>query len=241
MEATQKQTFRTYNASEVVWFRKTKEAFGGLSNMASGYPLRVNGRQVLSSEALYQACRFPHLPEVQEKILAEKSPMTAKMVGKPYRKDSREDWEDVKIKVMRWCLRVKLAQNFFTFGKLLESTFDKSIVEDSAKDDFWGAIRDKENNEILTGTNALGRLLMELRQFYNEKRFSQELFYVKPLNIPNFNLLGEPINVVDERENFILMLISQLNLPAFTEESKNKTFISPIPIPIISETVSLFS
>ncbi|NLM00402.1 MAG: NADAR family protein [Treponema sp.] len=181
----------------------TKELYGGLSNMASGFPLKVNGVEILTSEALYQACRFPHLPEVQEKIIKEKSPMSAKMVSKPHRINSRPDWDDVRIKIMRWCLRVKLAQNFFEFGKLLESTFDKPIVEDSSKDDFWGAIRDKQDENILIGTNALGRLLMELRQFYNEKRYSYEMFVVEPLNISNFTLLGQKIDTIDERENFI--------------------------------------
>jgi hypothetical protein len=104
---------------------------------------------------------------------------------------------------MRWCLKVKLAQNFFEFGKLLESTFDKPIVEDSSKDDFWGAIIDKQDENILKGTNALGRLLMELRQIYNEKRYSYEMFVVEPLNIPNFTLFGKKIDTIDERDKFI--------------------------------------
>lgn len=200
---TKKHEHKVYNANECCVFRKTKELYGGLSNMASGYPLKVNGVHILTSEAIYQACRFPHLPDIQEKIIKEKSPMSAKMVGKPYRNNSREDWDDTRIKVMRWCLKVKLAQNFFEFGKLLESTFDKPIVEDSSKDDFWGAIRDKQDENILKGTNALGRLLMELRQFYNEKRYTYEMFVVEPLNIPNFTLFGQKIDTIDERETFI--------------------------------------
>jgi ribA/ribD-fused uncharacterized protein len=200
---TKKQEHKVYNANECCVFRKTKEIYGGLSNMASGFPLKVNGVQILTSEAIYQACRFPHLPDIQEKIIKEKSPMSAKMVGKPYRNNSRADWENTRIKIMRWCLRVKLAQNFFEFGKLLESTFDKPIVEDSSKDDFWGAIRDKQDESILNGTNALGRLLMELRQSYNEKRYNYELFVIEPLNIPNFTLFGQNIETIDERETFI--------------------------------------
>jgi ribA/ribD-fused uncharacterized protein len=200
---TKKHEHKVYNANECCVFRKTKELYGGLSNMASGFPLKVNGVHILTSEAIYQACRFPHLPDIQGKIIKEKSPMSAKMVGKPYRNNSREDWDDTRIKIMRWCLKVKLAQNFFEFGKLLESTFDKPIVEDSSKDDFWGAIRDKQDENILNGTNALGRLLMELRQFYNEKRYSYEMFVVEPLNISNFTLFGQIIDTIDERETFI--------------------------------------
>src|SRR5579859_3354816 len=102
---------RTYDPAKAAVFCKTTEGFGGLSNMAGGFPLRVNGINILTSEALYQACRFPHLPEVQRLIIEQKSPMTAKMKSKPYRDQSRSDWDSVRVRIMRWCLRVKLAQN----------------------------------------------------------------------------------------------------------------------------------
>jgi ribA/ribD-fused uncharacterized protein len=193
---------KIYYASESCVFRKTKELYGGLSNMASGFPLLINGHKILTSEALYQACRFPHLPDLQGKIIKEKSPMAAKMVGKPFRSDSRPDWDDVRIDIMRWCLRVKLAQNFLEFRKLLESTSTKPIVEDSFRDNFWGAIRDKKDENILRGVNVLGELLMELRQFYFEKKNTTSIFLVQPLNIPDFNFMGKSIGLIDEKERF---------------------------------------
>jgi predicted NAD-dependent protein-ADP-ribosyltransferase YbiA (DUF1768 family) len=57
--------------------------------------------QLLTSEALYQACRFPHRPDVQRLILDQRSPMLAKNVGKPYRRDSRSDWEEVREQLTR--------------------------------------------------------------------------------------------------------------------------------------------
>lgn len=219
METAKKYEVRTYCADEVVWFRKTKEQFGGLSNMASGFPLKVNGIQIFSSEALYQACRFPHLPEVQEKILRERSPMSAKMVGKPFRNESRPDWDEVRVKIMRWCLKVKLAQNFVSFGRLLEITLDKPIVEDSRNDDFWGAIRDSKDKNSLKGTNALGRLLMELRQSYNERRYSSDIFYIEPLNIPDFRIMGSKIESIDERVGFVDLLIRRLYANDYMQEA----------------------
>ena len=210
-EIPKKYNERTYNTFEVCHFRKTKDEYGGLSNMASGYPLHINDIKILTSEAIYQACRFPHLPEVQKKIIEQKSPISAKMVGKPYRDQTRPDWDYVRVDIMRWSLRVKLTQNFFTFGRLLETTNNKSIVEDSKKDKFWGAVRDKNNSEILNGVNALGRLLMELRQEYmSENRY--KLLYVEPLNISDFLIFGQPIEPVDERQNFIDYLIRTFNL-----------------------------
>lgn len=186
---------RTYQRADVVVVYKTKESFGGLSNMASGFPLRVNGVRILTSEALYQACRFPHLPEVQREIIGQHSPMTAKMKSKPHRKDSRSDWDRVRMKIMRWCLRVKLAQNYDEFGRLLLATKDRPIVEQSHKDDYWGAKAVGVADETLIGQNILGRLLMELRELLKNDE-DGTLKTVPPLSIPDFLLLGQPIETV---------------------------------------------
>jgi ribA/ribD-fused uncharacterized protein len=186
---------RTYVRDESVIVYKTKEAFGGLSNMASGYPLQINGVRILTTEALYQACRFPHMPEVQREIIGQHSPMTAKMKSKPHRKDSRSDWDDVRYKVMRWCLRVKLAQNYEEFGRLLLATRDRPIVEQSRKDDYWGAKLTDETGCTLIGQNVLGRLLMELREKLKEDT-AGALKSVPPLGIPDFLLLDKPIETV---------------------------------------------
>lgn len=183
---------RTYRADDIVSFRKTGEEFGGLSNMAPGFPIRVAGVYLRTSEALYQACRFPHKPEVQRIIVDETSPMTAKMRSKPYRKYSRERWDEVRVPIMKWCLRVKLAQNWNTFSDLLERTGHSPIVEDSRKDDFWGAIKDGMGE--LRGRNVLGRLLMELRE--KLRADPESLKSVPPVKIPDFTLLGEGIPTI---------------------------------------------
>lgn len=183
------KNLRVYNRKDVIVFRKTREIYGGLSNMAAGYPVCVNGIDIRTIEALYQACRYPSFPEIQKKIIKQKSPMTAKMVGKPYRKSTRSDWNNVRVNIMRWCLRIKLSQNWNNFGELLRSTDDKAIVEESYKDQFWGA---KSFEDTLVGINALGRLLMELRREYIESLSTNE-YTVKPLTIENFYLYNKPI------------------------------------------------
>jgi type I restriction enzyme S subunit len=184
---------RTYRRAECVVFLKTKEAFGGLSNMAGGYGLHVNSINIPSSEALYQACRFPHRPEIQRIIIGQSSPMTAKMKSKPYRSDSRLDWEQVKVSVMRWCIRVKLAQNWEKFSALLLDTGDRPIVEESRRDDFWGA---KPVDECtLVGMNVLGRLLMELREAVKMDGL-EPIRRVDPPAIADFKLNGHTIGVI---------------------------------------------
>ena len=191
---------RTYVRGEAVVVYKTKEDFGGLSNMASGYPLHINGVRILTTEALYQACRFPHMPEVQREIIGQHSPMTAKIKSKQHRKNSRPDWDNVRYKVMRWCLRVKLAQNYEEFGRLLLATRDRPIVEQSRKDDYWGAKLADEAGDTLIGQNVLGRLLMELREKLKDDA-EGALKTVLPLGIPDFLLLGKPVETVTARSS----------------------------------------
>jgi type I restriction enzyme S subunit len=184
---------RRYERSTSVVFLKTNGEFGGLSNMAGGFPLKVNGLRIFTLEALYQACRFPHRPEVQRLIIGQTSPMTAKMKSKPYRHDTRPDWDRVRVKIMRWCLHVKLAQNCDAFSELLLKTGDRPIVEQSRKDAFWGA---KETEDgTLVGRNVLGRLLMELREAVKTAG-KDTLLRVEPLQIPDFLLDGRLIGVV---------------------------------------------
>ncbi|MXY38979.1 MAG: NADAR family protein [Rhodospirillaceae bacterium] len=161
--------------------------------MAPGFPLRVNNVRIRTVEALYQACRFPHRSDVQHLILEQRSPMAAKMRSKPFRRESRPDWDVVRVGVMRWCIRVKLAQNWHKFSFVLKSTGDKPIVEESKKDTFWGAR--PENGGRLVGANVLGRLLMELRGELSGPEFAS-LHDVPALSIPDFLLCGEPIRPI---------------------------------------------
>jgi type I restriction enzyme S subunit len=184
---------RVYDPRTSVTFRKTSERFGGLSNMASGFPLEVNGIRIRTSEALYQALRFPHLPEVQRLIIEQASPMAAKMKGKPHRANSRPDWDFVRVALMRWCLRVKLASNSPRFGALLRETGDRPIVEDSHKDDFWGAKRVADGS--LVGQNVLGRLLMETRDLVHPSS-PDVLRRVDPPGVLGCQLYGNAIREV---------------------------------------------
>lgn len=193
--------FRKYEVTECISFRKTSEAFGGLSNMAPGFTIKINNQQILTSEALYQACRFPNNPDIQKMIIEQRSPMIAKDISKKYNELTRSDWDNQRIKIMRWCLRAKLVYNWFTFGELLEATDGKNIVEDSGKDLFWGA---KRKEDIFEGVNALGRLLMQLREQYIKLK-DNETILLEPLNIPDFKFMGDPIKqiVVNVNEQLI--------------------------------------
>jgi ribA/ribD-fused uncharacterized protein len=156
----------TYNRSQCVVFCQIDEPFGGLSNIARGFPLRFEGHDYLTSEHLYQCLRFPKHPSLQSLIREVRSPMGAKMKTKPLRKlHGRPDWEAVCRDVMRFCLRLKLRTYERAFGRLLRESAGRSIVEESRKkcNDMWSARALREDQGILVGENTLGLLLMELR------------------------------------------------------------------------------
>lgn len=183
---------KRYDISKCIVLHKVKEPYGDLLNMSSSFPMIINGIRIRSSEGLYQSMRFPHRPDLQQKIIETASPLMAKRYISPFKGISRSDWDDLKIDFMRWCLRVKLALHYDEVGKLLDSTIDMDIVEKSRRDDFWGC--KLEGNEYV-GLNYMGRLLMELRnEWRNKKR--EEMMSVDPMNVNDFLLLGIPIGIV---------------------------------------------
>lgn len=184
---------RNYNAKEAIVFRKTTEPFGGLSNMASGYALYINEVIIPSSEHLYQAMRYPTNPEIQFEIINQDNAMKAKMISNKYKSQfSRPDWEKVQIKVMRWALEIKLAQNWDKFSKILKETQNKSIVEYATDNKIWGA--KPINNDELVGVNALGRLLMELREKYISE--NNRIYCVNPPDVPALLLYNQHIDII---------------------------------------------
>jgi ribA/ribD-fused uncharacterized protein len=170
--------------------------------MAAGFPLSVRTETGVhaarTSEALYQAMRFPTEPDVQKAILEERSPMSAKMVAKKYCERTRFDWEvevegarPVRIQAMEWVLWSKLAQHRETWGAVLEETQTLPIVERSRRDRFWGAVLE-ETTGILYGENRLGRMLSELRTAHR----SHSLETPFPVRLPTWKdslLFGKPI------------------------------------------------
>lgn len=161
-------TTDTYDLSECIAFSHPKRPWGQLSNFSGDFPLHVNGAELHTTEHLYQACRFSHLPEVQERMLASPSPLAAKMRAHKHEAETRPDWGDVRVPIMRWCLAVKLAQYRATFGTLLLATGDRPLVEVSTDDVFWGAVPGGRGSRSATGANMLGKLLMEARATLSE-------------------------------------------------------------------------
>jgi ribA/ribD-fused uncharacterized protein len=135
-------------------FYRVREPYGEFSNF-SPHPIKIKGRTWPTSEHYFQAQKFAD-NEYEEEIRRAKSPMIAARLGRSRKQPLREDWESAKETIMREALRAKFIQHP-ALRSLLLSTGDKSIVEHTQNDDYWGDGGDGN------GQNRLGILLMELR------------------------------------------------------------------------------
>lgn len=144
-----------------VCFNRRSVHHAALSNMAERFPVVLDGERYASVEHLYQASRFPNHPERRALVLAEPTPLGAKKRARRAQPaETRDDWDHMKASIMATCLRLK-AEQHVRFRKLLQSTGDQVLIEESTRDDWWGAI--PVNDTELEGRNVLGLLLMELR------------------------------------------------------------------------------
>lgn len=191
------QSERHYDPAKCAVFFRVRDAFGGLSNMAGGFPLQVGEVILGSSEAYYQAIRWPHRPDIQADIIAEASPLMAKRVAYRYLSEARPDWETARIAVMRLALRIKFSQHRHRINALFERSGDLAIVEQSSRDPFWGAIPGPDG--VLHGKNVLGRLWMELRR---EVRGDPQAYRhgVMDVTLPDHILLGREIRTIPAPE-----------------------------------------
>jgi ribA/ribD-fused uncharacterized protein len=178
-----------YRLDEVSGFKKVSQKWGEFSNM-SAFPINVAGIHVLTTEALYQALRYPHLPEVQQTIIDQKSPMAAKMKSKPYRKNQTHQlFLDNQLDIMEWCVRLKVAQHYYKLIRSIKTA--KNVVEISHKDQFWGAVALKTDPNIVVGENHLGKIWDKIIQDYKNNK---DIKIVESLNISNLTLLNKSIN-----------------------------------------------
>jgi len=159
-------TTSTYASSVSCVFRKGTDEWGAFGNMTGGYPLYHNGVLWKSSEALYQASRFPDHPDIQEAIRQATNGFTAKLIAKSKIHHTRSDWLDINIPCMVAVLYCKLNSNP-QLWTLLEKTNDRDVVEHSGKGDtFWGTklVDDLPDNvKLYRGQNVLGKCWMYVR------------------------------------------------------------------------------
>jgi ribA/ribD-fused uncharacterized protein len=162
-----------YVETECAIIYRNRDTFGGLSNMHGGYPLVWLDEVWPSSEALYQALRYPNNPTAREAIRSQTGAMAAKHCAYEYINETRPDWSAVKVDFMENVLRLKMSQHPQSLGALIQITGEQPIVEKSRRDNFWGAKPDGWGK--LEGQNVLGLLWMLIREELRQERFSADV------------------------------------------------------------------
>lgn len=138
--------------------------FSGTYRFLSNFypsPITYNGLLYPTVEHAYQAAKTDDF-ELKRGIAQLVNPATAKKIGQMV--PLREDWETVKIDVMRTCLALKFAPDFTSVTKHLMATYPMDLVEGNTwHDNFWGDCH-CTRCASLPGLNWLGQLLMERRE-----------------------------------------------------------------------------
>ena len=152
---------QSYPADQCVRIHKIDEEWGIFSNFGHT-PIVVEGVTFDTSERLFQLMKFKDEEPVKAIYYKKGNPkMTTKHWEKSHR---REDWGQMIVDAMKYCLVQKYEQNE-AFRQELERSKGKYIVEDQTSfpkktPDAWGV---KLQGDNYVGPNLLGRLLMELR------------------------------------------------------------------------------
>ena len=138
---------------------KFKGMFRFLSNFYSS-PIRYQDFIYPTAEHLYQALKTKD-PDSRTKIRMLPTPGKAKRIGRKV--ILRENWEDVKDKLMFMVIRLKFLQN----SKLEEHLFntgDDILIEGNYwHDNYWGDCLCSKCKNI-KGRNQLGKTLMKVRK-----------------------------------------------------------------------------
>jgi ribA/ribD-fused uncharacterized protein len=159
-------------------FYKINEEYGDFSNFAV-YRIFVDGASWPTSEHYFQASKF-HDSGIKEKIRRIDSPMRAAEEGRNRNNPLRDDWEDVKIEIMKKAIVSKFLQHHNLKITLIK-THDRQIIEHSSNDSYWADGGDGK------GKNMLGVLLMELRSEVLNKYRHPEWFLPPWLAFPNIS------------------------------------------------------
>lgn len=173
----------------MIRFYDSKSEYGVFSNFYQlETPIYYDNLPFSTSEHLYQYLKFGNDDRSEtiryRKLIQEAStPYTTKILGHqhcpknkemyfrkylPIIEQSKKDgikmmegWDTIKVEVMKIIIRMKFSID--KYKQILLSTGDKTIVEHTHRDNFWG---DGGNG---TGKNHLGKILMEIRDEFINK------------------------------------------------------------------------
>jgi hypothetical protein len=135
---------------------KTIDSFEGEYRFLSNFyfsPLKLGGIIYPTVEHAFQAGKTKDKNERMEISLLN-TPGEAKRAGRKVK--LREDWEQIKLEVMEFLVRLKF-ENYLDLKDKLLATGDAELIEGNWWNDrFWGVCKGK-------GENNLGKILMKIR------------------------------------------------------------------------------
>lgn len=166
---------RPVRKQPVVFFWKDDEENGCFSNWYRR-KFVIDDFEYLFVEQymMAQKAKLFHDSERYTAILRSTQPWECKDLGKQVKPFDSNAWNAVKYDVVKTANRAKYEQNPDLKAKLLD-TGDAILAEASPKDTIWGigldAVTAAETNPSeWSGQNLLGRILMELRSEFAEKK-----------------------------------------------------------------------
>lgn len=115
-------------------------------------------------EHYYQSQKSKN-PIIQEIVRNLETAYLAKQYGKTI--TLRDDWDDIKLKIMEKAVRAKFDQNYDLRERLLK-TGDAQLIEGNYWGDvYWGVCKG-------VGENNLGKILMKIRNEYTKSLFERK-------------------------------------------------------------------
>jgi len=150
--------YRNDNEKQIFFYENEFYPFSNFSSFA----IEWKGKLYPTSEHAYNSEKFED-EKMKEEIRNSRSAHEAFKHAQANREKYRKDWGEIRLGIMKNILRAKVEQHPYVKKKLLESG-DKELIEDSWRDAFWGWGPDKN------GENYLGKLWMEIREEFKEKK-----------------------------------------------------------------------
>lgn len=121
----------------------------------SAHSVRIDGLVYPTVEHAFHSQKFTN-PKLREKLRQAESPLAAWQMARKYKDERRDDWDVVKLQILKDLIREKVSQHIEVRNALL-ATGEDLIIEQNPNDDFWGSGADGE------GLNNMGKILMEIR------------------------------------------------------------------------------
>jgi N-glycosidase YbiA len=162
-----------YDENTTICFYESTQPYNQFTNFYLA-PITIGGSTYLTSEHYFQSQKFiPPNQAIADQIKNAPTPRDAFNIARTNNNLVRNDWHTgYKDIVMLQALQAKFTQHN-DLRQLLINTGNKTLVEHTTNDNYWG------DNGDNTGKNKLGQLLMQVRQQLVSNQIGGMDYYLK--------------------------------------------------------------